>query len=389
MPNQPLTVAWISDFPVEWLADVPEPLRALPRRHPATWQMVLLEEFEKDPALRVHVVMLRARIRGDFTFERKGVVYHVLKAPGWSRLASCFWVDTLRIRRLCRRIQPNLVHAWGVEKGAALIASRLRCRYLMTVQGLLGWYRELTPLSPYFKLIELLERRSLPRAPVVTTESNFAVRFLRERYPHIQIMQAEHAPNRAFFGVRRRPQLTPLHFISVGTLSFRKGTDLLFQGLDQLAAGMPFKLTLVTGEHLGYLEELRPRVSARLWERVQIKQQILPPAVAQELETPTMLLLPTRADTSPNAAKESAVAGVPVVAANVGGLPDYVVHGKNGLLFRAGDLADFVRTLEAACAHESFSQGRVDPETLARARAYLSPERMAENFLAAYRAALR
>ena len=48
--------------------------------------MVLLEEFEKDPALRVHVVMLRARIRGDFTFERKGVVYHVLKAPGWSRL---------------------------------------------------------------------------------------------------------------------------------------------------------------------------------------------------------------------------------------------------------------------------------------------------------------
>jgi hypothetical protein len=43
-----LTVAWISDFPVEWLPDIPEPLRALPRHHPATWPLVLLSEFEKN-----------------------------------------------------------------------------------------------------------------------------------------------------------------------------------------------------------------------------------------------------------------------------------------------------------------------------------------------------
>jgi glycosyltransferase involved in cell wall biosynthesis len=114
----------------------------------------------------------------------------------------------------------------------------------------------------------------------------------------------------------------------------------------------------------------------------------LPTQVAAQLESVTMLLLPTRADTSPNAVKEGVVAGVPVVASSVGGIPDYVVPGKNGLLFAAGDLPEFVRAIRAACAHPLFSQGQVEPETLARMRAYLSPEQMAKNFLRAYDAAL-
>src|SRR5216683_7438438 len=97
MLREPLTVAWISDFPIEWLPDLPEPLRALPRRHPATWEIVLLAEFEKEPNLRVHVIVLRWRIKGDLSFERNGTVFHVLKAPAWLRLASLFWADTLQI----------------------------------------------------------------------------------------------------------------------------------------------------------------------------------------------------------------------------------------------------------------------------------------------------
>ncbi len=101
-----------------------------------------------------------------------------------------------------------------------------------------------------------------------------------------------------------------------------------------------------------------------------------------------MLLMPTRADTSPNAVKESVVAGVPVVAASVGGIPDYVVHGKNGLLFPAGDLESFVQSIRSACADPLFGKGQVDPATLATEREYLSPELMAKKFLAAYETAL-
>jgi glycosyltransferase involved in cell wall biosynthesis len=86
--------------------------------------------------------------------------------------------------------------------------------------------------------------------------------------------------------------------------------------------------------------------------------------------------------------KEAVVAGLPVVAASVGGIPDYVVPEQNGLLFPPGDLAAFVQAIRSACAHPRFGKGEVDPATLDQEREYLSPELMARKFLAAYEAAI-
>jgi len=287
------------------------------------------------------------------------------------------------------RLQPSLVHAWGIEKGAAIIAPRLNRRFVTTVQGLLGWYKTQVPLPRYDQLLEPFERRCLPKANVVTTESKVAVQFLKERYPKLEVVQAEHAPNRLFIQTLRQPVTDPVSFISVGTLGHRKGTDLLLRGLDALIGKLNFKLTLVCGPETKYLESLKSTVSAGLWERVQIKPHLLPAEVAQEIAKSTLLLLPTRADTSPNAVKEAAVAGVPVVASQVGGIPDYITAGKNGVLFPPGDLVGFIAAVQTACAHPLFGSGKVDSETLVAVRQYLSPERMAENFLEAYRRAMR
>ena len=163
---------------------------------------------------------------------------------------------------------------------------------------------------------------------------------------------------------------------------------MLLAALDRLTPEMDFRVKVITGPARNYIEELRTMVSAKTWERIEFKHHLLPNEVATELETPTMLLMPTRADTSPNAVKESVVAGVPVVAASVGGIPDYVIPGKNGLLFAVGDLEAFIQSIRVACAHPLFGKGQVDTATLAIQREYLSPELMAKKFLAAYEAAL-
>jgi glycosyltransferase involved in cell wall biosynthesis len=46
----------------------------------------------------------------------------------------------------------------------------------------------------------------------------------------------------------------------------------------------------------------------------------------------TLLALPSLEDNCPMTVLEAAAAGVPVVAANVGGVPDLVTDGKTGLL---------------------------------------------------------
>jgi glycosyltransferase involved in cell wall biosynthesis len=383
------TVAWISDFPVEWLPDIPLSLHSLPKQHPGTWQMVLLSELEKNPALRIHVIILRKQIDKDFSFERNGVIFHILKVPGGWRAPTFFWLDTILIRRVLEKIKPDLIHAWGTERGAALICSRLKYRYVVTIQGLLTWYKQLVPLTAHERFATAIEELSLKRAKLATTESTFAVQFLQKKYPRLQVHQAEHAPNWLFHRTERRPQTKPIRFISIATLGYRKGTDLLLRALDELSCEMNFELVLISGPNQTYLESLKRTLSPEFWKRITFKTHLLPVDVAGELSVATMLLLPTRADTSPNAVKEAVVAGVPVIASKIGGIVDYVYHGKNGLLVSSNDLPGFVQSIRDAVQNPLFSQGLVDPETLQHTRKYLSPETMDRRFMEAYEQLLK
>ena len=376
----PLTVAWISYFPVEWLPDAPEEIRSLPRAHPTTWQRVLLGELEHRPALKLHVIVLRKHFVRDLTFDRNGVTFHLLKTVGGLRAPSFFWHDTWLIRRKLAAIKPAVVHAWGAEQGAAIVASRLGYPYVTTVQGLLTWYEQVTPLNYYQQFAAWLERRSYPRAPVVTTESSFAINFLKQRWPQMNVRQVEHAPDWKFHQLTRTPQLSPRRFLYVGVCSQIKGSDVLVRALDQLRAELDFELTVVGAAAENYLAELRGQVSAELWARIQFKQSLPPELVAEEMARATLMIFPTRADTSPNSVKEAVVAGLPVVASAVGGIPDYVWPGRNGILFKPDNVEDCARAILEACGHELFGRGRVAAEALAAARDYLSPRRMGEGF---------
>jgi len=383
-PTSPLTVAWISDFPIEWLPDIPEPLRGLPLKHPTTWEMVLLAEFEKNPSLCVHVIILRKNIARSFSFQRNGVTFHLLKYPGGIRGLTLFWFDTLLIRRALRQIKPDVVHAWGSEKGAALVAGRLDYPSLITVQGLLSWYQEVVPGGAYDKLGAWMERLSFPKASHITTESRFAVAYLRKKYPRPAVHQIEHAPNWMFHQIQRHPATAPIRFLYNGTVCHRKGTDLLLTALNELAKEFPFELVVIGTPNEPFLAPFMAGLSPEFRDRIVFKSDLPAAGIARELSTATLLVLPTRADTSPNAVKEAVVAGVPVVASNVGGIPDYVIPGENGFLFKSGDKAELVAMIRAAVVHPLFSRGLVTPSSLARNREYLSPARMAQLFLSAY-----
>jgi glycosyltransferase involved in cell wall biosynthesis len=383
-PTSPLTVAWIADFPIEWLPDIPESLRGLPRQHPATWAMVLLAEFEKNPSLCVHVIILRKNIARSFSFQRNGVTFHLLKYAGGTRGPTLFWIDTLLIRRALRQIKPDLVHAWGSERGAGLVASRLDYPSLVTMQGIYTWFAELFATSARDKFIAWAEKTGLSRAKHVSTESKFAVSYLQTRYPHLAIHQIEHAPNWVFHEVKRQPATKPVRFLTYGTLGYGKGTDLLLLALNELVAELAFEAVIIGKPNERFLAPLKATLSPQLWQRLTFKSDLQPSQIAGELSKATIFLFPTRADTSPNAVKEAVVAGVPMVASKVGGIPDYVIPDENGLLFTSGDQAEFVAMIRAAAAHPLFSRGLVTPSSLAKHREYLSPVRMAKLFLSTY-----
>jgi glycosyltransferase involved in cell wall biosynthesis len=187
-----------------------------------------------------------------------------------------------------------------------------------------------------------------------------------------------------FHQIQRKPVVTPIRFLTNGTLGFRKGTDLLLMALNELTPEFPFEMLIIGSPNKFFLDPIMAGLSPETRARIVFKSSVPPAEIARELSETTLLLLPTRADTSPNAVKEAVVAGVPVVASRVGGIPDYVVPGENGFLFTPGDKTEFVAMIRAAARHPLFSCGQVTPASLAKYREYLSPDRMSQLFLRAY-----
>jgi glycosyltransferase involved in cell wall biosynthesis len=387
MAERPIKVAWFSYFPVEWLSGVPEEVSRLPRQHPASWQRVLLNELETDPGLKLHIVVLRKQFMRNLTFERNGVTFHLIKTLGGTRAPSLFWADTILIGRALRGVKPDVVHAWGTEHGAALVANRLGYPRLATLQGLFTWYVAAALKDWHSRLAARLEDYTLRsrKTQCVTAEARFSVNYLRERYPRLRVEHVEHVPDPVFHRLERRAQTAPVRFVFVGAFDYRKGADVLVGALERLQPELAFEVVVIGKTPPDFLAELRSRVAPALWQRISFRENLTHLQVAEELSVATMMLCPTRADTGPVAVKEAVVAGVPVVGTQVGGIPDYVFPEKNGVLCAAGDVTAFAEAIRRACRHPLLGQGRVDAATLGQVREYLSPKRMAEGFRDIYR----
>src|SRR5687767_9995405 len=151
-PERPLKVAWISYFPIEYLPDLPPELASLPKLHPATWQRVLWEEFRHNPRLRLDIIVLRKHFPRSLCFERDNSRFHCIKTPGGFRAPTFYWFDTLLISKKLKQIQPDLVHAWGMEFGAGAVASRLNYPTVLTMQGIITWLARFFPLNAHMKI---------------------------------------------------------------------------------------------------------------------------------------------------------------------------------------------------------------------------------------------
>lgn len=89
-------------------------------------------------------------------------------------------------------------------------------------------------------------------------------------------------------------------------------------------------------------------------------------------------------DNGPQTVLEFLACGLPVLGANVGGIPDQVRDGENGLLFRANDRADLARAITRLASEDGLVE---------RLRAGVRPPRSmsqhALEILAMYEAAKR
>jgi glycosyltransferase involved in cell wall biosynthesis len=87
---------------------------------------------------------------------------------------------------------------------------------------------------------------------------------------------------------------------------------------------------------------------AELAGTVQFAGTVSQAEVAQWIKTAHLLCLPSRNEGTPNVIIEALACGVPVVASRVGGIPDLIRDGENGLLVPPADSPALADAIESA-----------------------------------------
>jgi glycosyltransferase involved in cell wall biosynthesis len=139
------------------------------------------------------------------------------------------------------------------------------------------------------------------------------------------------------------PDVSARTITTVAHLRPGKGIDVLLDAAALLCREVPDVLFRIAGDGglRASLEARRARLG--LEARVQFLGHVA--------DVPTLLgrggifAFPSLMEASPNAVIEAMSAGLPVVATNVGGIPEVVEHDRNGLLVPAGDPAALASAL--------------------------------------------
>ena len=212
----------------------------------------------------------------------------------------------------------------------------------------------LKPLKGKFPYGAILDRLfglrfdPLAKVDVIICISHEEERRLKEKYPGRNV---QYLPNGVDGGDVRAAARPGSNILCVSRIDYQKNQLAL---VELLAARPGCRLTLVGPITARWYAD---KIAARAKELgVGDRLTLVPglPPGSAELEAAfaaaDVFVLPSVHEPFGIAALEAMARGIPLIASNVGGLPDFVKDGENGLLFDPSDPANLVRAFDRLVA---------------------------------------
>lgn len=285
-----------------------------------------------------------------------------------------------KFMRLIRQLQPNVLHGHGAKAGAFIRmkgASKGTIRVYTPHGGSLHY-----PLNtPKGVIYARLERALMNRTELFLFESQFA----RDTYQ--RTIGIPSGLVRCVFNGVTAGEFDPIvkaddatDILYVGEFRHIKGADLLIDAVARLRAdGRPVTLTLAgDGEESATLKAQVQRLG--LTEAVRFIGHV---KARYGFSKGNLLVVPSRGDSMPYVVIEAAAAGIPMVAANVGGIPE-IFDTHTDALFAPNLATAMADAIEVALENPEAAMTRAKA---LRERIFLhfSQKAMVEGVLAGYR----
>lgn len=291
----------------------------------------------------------------DGLFEREGVRYLATHAEG-SRASKArvalagFWRTALA----CLTERPAVVHAHSASHASffrksllLLIARRCGARTVFHLHG--GGFRDFATIESG-ALARWWIRHTLEASSVVIALSSGWAAFLAGFAPKAIVRVVPNSVDVARLASSLDEEAGRILFL--GRADSAKGVDELLAAVAALAPQFPGIRLAIGGD--GDLARLRAR-AARLGieQRLDVLGWIGPRDKADQLARACVFCLPSHAEGLPMAMLEAMAVGKAVVVTRVGGIPEAVADGDNGLLVPPRDVPALTAALGRLLADQS------------------------------------
>jgi glycosyltransferase involved in cell wall biosynthesis len=291
--------------------------------------------------IELHIVTVGRDYSGDDHFEHEGIHFHFLRVPRLPRSLLWYQLDRRRIHRCLDAIRPDIVQGFGTEGSFGYAAATSGYPALIRMQGIMG---RIVPAVGWRGLIRnpgwivpmVIERTTVRHCRRFICPTRFAADFVRQVNPSAQVHLVKTPVRSAFFSLRRTPPPPARpELLFLGSVLSAKGIEILLEALVAVVEEFPRTVLHVVGAcEPAYLDQVLKPLLARtnLGDAVSFHGFQSAAEVCALMARASLLVLPTFMDTSPNVISEAQVAGLPVVATRVGGVPEMIAHRRTGLL---------------------------------------------------------
>lgn len=194
------------------------------------------------------------------------------------------------------------------------------------------------PTTRYHTAKQIMEN-----AAAVVTPSEFVAKIIHKEFPAIIPYVIPHGLGEGFSNDKSRKQTKRI--IYAGALSELKGVHLLIEAFRKIEGNVTLDI-LGTGNSF-YVKRLHKLAKGDA--RIQFVGVVPPEKMQQIYRTSDCVVVPSIwYETYSFVLREALACGCIVIASDIGAMPEAIIEGKNGFLFRSGNVEDLQCVLQKA-----------------------------------------
>jgi glycosyltransferase involved in cell wall biosynthesis len=313
---------------------------------PIPWTHNLAYQLSKIDDNVVHIITgISPRIKTYPDSVKDGKVeVHLFKTAGRFSPYFFYWYEIKQIKKILFNIQPDIVHAQGLESFCGLAASRSGYPNVITVHGVLNeiYMNEKTGYS----FVKYLERKAIKKI------ENFIVinpyveimlkKYSNECFKEKKMYPIPNAVSQTFFKAKHKAADGTINIFYSGVFRERKGLKDLMKALEFVKnENFMLHISGIVGndtESQRFYKEIKYLSERQLKNKVKFLGFIPHDQMAEKLSKMDILVIPSKAETAPMIISEAMAVGLPIVAYDVGGIRYMVANGENGYVVPLNDV---------------------------------------------------